>query len=53
MVQRILYWDPEMEKILSARDSVSHDEAGLKAAGVIPCEDSETSDQDYWHASGI
>lgn len=40
------YWDPEMEEILAARDRVPLDEAGLKEAGVILCEDDRISHQD-------
>ena len=40
------YWDPEMERILAARDRVPHDEAGLKEAGVVLCEDDRISYQD-------
>ena len=40
------YWEPKMEEILAARDSVPLDEAGLKEAGVILCEDDRISRQD-------
>ena len=41
------YWKPEMEEILAARDREVHDEAGLREAGVVLCEDDGISDQDW------